>query len=250
MRIAVISDIHGNLDALTAVLDDLETCAVDHLVCLGDCVGYGAEPEAVLRRIAALGCPTVMGNHEAAALDPGVLDWFNAAARRSMEMTLGLLSARSLRFIADLPETVEKWEARFVHGFPPDSVWRYLFQVSAQEIDEWFAVMPERICFVGHTHRLELVGGDGVRRFRSGLSPGPTLLDPGLRHIVNVGSVGQPRDGTPEAKYVIWEPRPHRLVCRSVPYPYGSAADKILRAGMPETHALRLLPASWQESWR
>jgi predicted phosphodiesterase len=249
MRIAVISDIHGNLDALTAVLDDIEGRGVDHIVCLGDCIGYGAEPEAVVQRIAALGCLTVMGNHEAAALDPGVLDWFNAAARRSMEITLRLLSARSLRFIAALPETVEKWDARFVHGFPPDSLWRYLFQVLPEEIDEWFAVMPERVCFVGHTHRLELVSGDGERRFRAGLPPGPVQLASDLRYIVNVGSVGQPRDGTPEAKYVLWEPERDRLVCRGVPYPYSAAADKILRAGMPEIHALRLLPASWQENW-
>ena len=249
MRIAVISDIHGNLDALTAVLKDIDHCAVDHIVCLGDCIGYGAEPEAVVQRIAALGCPTVLGNHEAAALDPGVLDWFNTAARRSMELTMRLLSARSLRFIAGLPETIERWDARFVHGFPPDSVWRYLFQVSPEEINEWFAVMPERICFVGHTHRLELVGGDGKRIRRTGLPPGPVRLDAALRYIVNVGSVGQPRDGTPEAKYVLWEPERDRLESRSVPYPYGSAADKILRAGMPETHALCLLPAAWQEDW-
>ncbi|MDD2605405.1 MAG: metallophosphoesterase family protein [Desulfobacteraceae bacterium] len=249
MRIAVISDIHGNLDALTAVLTDMKNCAVHRIVCLGDCIGYGAEPEAVVQRIATLGCPTVMGNHEAAALDPRVRGWFNTAARRSLEMTIPLLSPRSLHFIAALPETFEHWNARFVHGFPPDSIWRYLFQVSGEELNDWFAVMPERVCFVGHTHRLELVGSDANRIFRTGLAPGPVCLDAALRYIVNVGSVGQPRDGTPEAKYVLWEPERHRLVCRSVPYAYGSAADKILRAGMPETHALRLLPASWQENW-
>ena len=242
LRIAVLSDIHANMDALSAVLADIRGRSVDRLVCLGDCVGYGAEPSAVIRCMQDLKCPTVMGNHELALRHPRHLNWFNPVARRSLEITGELLDADSRHFIEALPAVLRLWGARFVHGFPPASPTRYLFQIGLDDLHQRIKAMSERICFVGHTHQLELVGADDVDLVRRPLDETPVQLDPGRRYIVNVGSVGQPRDGRPEAKYVIWDVAADRLTVRYVPYPYRLAADKIRRAGMPETHALQLLP--------
>jgi diadenosine tetraphosphatase ApaH/serine/threonine PP2A family protein phosphatase len=241
-RIAVIADIHANMDAFRAVLADIEIQGVDRIACLGDCVGYGAEPAAVVHQVAALGCPTVMGNHELALRYPKLLDWFNPLARRSLEITRAIMDDESRRWIGTLPTAIRLWGARFVHGLPPASPMRYLFQASSDQLRRRMQAMSERLCFVGHTHQLQLVRADdlGIRRLE--LDRAPVALEPGLRYIVNVGSVGQPRDGTPEAKYVIWDRERKRLTLRCVPYPYRAAADKILRAGMPAAHASRLLP--------
>jgi predicted phosphodiesterase len=243
MRIAVISDIHGNLDALEAVAADMVEVGVDGVVCLGDCIGYGAQPQAVLQWMAATKCLAVAGNHELAAVDRNLLNWLTPAARRSLEITFGLIGTRELRFISSLPLTIQKWGARFVHGIPPDSAWRYLSEVSAEELRLRLAQLPERICFVGHTHFPELVNSDGRCVVHAPLDRTPVHLDARRRYIVNAGSVGQPRDGDPAAKYVIWEPELDRIFLRRVPYPYRIAAARIIQAGLPEIHALMLMPA-------
>ncbi len=241
-RIAVIADIHANMDALTAVLAHIRTQDADRIVCLGDSIGYGAEPLATLRRVEALGCPTVIGNHELALRFPRLMAWFNPLARESLNITADLLDAAGRRWIETLPSVVKHWGARFVHGLPPASPMRYLFQATSTQLQRKMQNSAERICFVGHTHRLEVVRCDQDRLERRRLDRTPVRLDPQARYIVNVGSVGQPRDGNPEAKYVIWDRACDLIRLCCVPYPYQAAADKIRRAGMPEAHALRLLP--------
>ncbi len=241
-RIAVVADIHANMEALTAVLADMAAQSTDALVCLGDCVGYGAEPLEAVRTVAALECPTVMGNHELGLRFPRILAWFNPLARASLEITAGRLDAAARAWIGSLPAVIRRWGGRFVHGLPPASPMRYLFQASSDQLERRMLTMPEPLCFVGHTHRLEVVCQRSDRIERRRLTTTPVLLDPEARYIINVGSVGQPRDGTPEAKYLIWEPDQHRIRLRAVAYPYRAAADKIRRAGLPEAHAMRLLP--------
>jgi diadenosine tetraphosphatase ApaH/serine/threonine PP2A family protein phosphatase len=240
MRIAVISDIHGNMDALTQVQAELTTVGVDEIICLGDCVGYGAESEQVVAAINDLEIPCLMGNHELALLQPNQIKWFNPLARTSLEMTRAALSPEALAIIACWPRSLQRHGARFVHGFPPDRIKMYLFQAREDHFRRAFTTTVERICFVGHTHELELVAFDGGEIERIPLAA-PVHLKPHCRYIVNVGSVGQPRDGGRRAKYVIWDTLEDSLMVGRVPYDNARAAEKIRAAGLPDAHARKLL---------
>ncbi|MBR9979792.1 MAG: metallophosphoesterase family protein [Desulfatitalea sp.] len=240
MRIAILSDIHGNYDALTPVLADLDKSRVDRTVCLGDCIGYGPEPEAVIKEIRRRAIPTIIGNHELAVCDRVHLRWFNPLARESLEKTLTLLSDDSLAFIRQLPHSRVMPDYHLVHGYPPDSARTYLFQKSTLELQQTLSSMAPPICFIGHTHDLELVGWDGDHLDRQPLHEGIALLAPNRRYLVNVGSVGQPRDGNHHAKYVIWDQENGQLETRFIPYDIARTVAKIEAAGLPEAHARRL----------
>ncbi|MBI5578674.1 MAG: metallophosphoesterase family protein [Deltaproteobacteria bacterium] len=241
MKIAVLSDIHGNMDALEQVLADIDGRGVASVLSLGDNIGYGAEPERVVQTLKAHGILSVLGNHELAAKNPGFLGWFNPAARKSLAMTFRMLSADSMVFIAGLPDYRVMHGCRLVHGFPPDSPTLYLFQVLPEDRQKALQDLPERICFVGHTHVLDLIRHDGRKLANVAFNEGANRLDPALQYLVNIGSVGQPRDGDPRAKYVIWNPVESTLDIRCVPYDAQAAAAKIIAAGMPGEHAHRLL---------
>jgi diadenosine tetraphosphatase ApaH/serine/threonine PP2A family protein phosphatase len=156
-------------------------------------------------------------------------------------MTFQKLSAASLQWIAGLPVHRQVGDARLVHGFPPDSATLYLFQMSTAQKAAAMQELPERVCFVGHTHVLGLIGLDGHVLADVGLAAGLNRLDPALRYLANIGSVGQPRDGDRRAAYALWEPQAHTLEIRRVAYDTEAAAAKIVAAGMPAAHARRLL---------
>ncbi len=240
MRIAILSDIHGNLEALQKVLADVDASKVDEIACLGDCIGYGPDPEAVIAEILKRRIPTIIGNHEMAVCDATHLQWFNPMARRSLETTLTMLSADSIAYIKQLPYSLVTHGCRCVHGFPPDSAQQYLFQKSTHELKQAFAAMVEPICFIGHTHDLEIIRHDGRNLKRGPLREGITHLVPGDRYLINVGSVGQPRDGTNHAKYVILDKDRAHVETRFIPYDIRLTAARIKAAGLPETHARRL----------
>lgn len=240
MRIAVISDVHGNLEALGAVFADMEQCDVQQVVCLGDSVGYGADPEAVVAEIRARKIPAILGNHELGLRDPSMLDWFNPPTQRSLLLTRRLLSQETMEYIWGLQPAIVAQGALLVHGAPPDSVTTYLFELSKTELRSVLRSMEQEICFVGHTHQLEIVGSDGKDLEISPLRQGAHSLRQGWRYIVNAGSVGQPRDGDNRAKYVIWDPEGLHLEVRFVPYDIGRAAAKILEKGFPAFNATRL----------
>lgn len=240
MRLAVLSDIHGNLEAFQEVLKDLDALRPDRVVCLGDAVGYGPDPDAVLELIIRRRIPCVMGNHELGLIDPRTLSWFNASARRSLEITRTLLPPERFDEIRSWKRALRQDGALFVHGCPPDNVFRYLIEFTEDELPHLFDQFEEDLCFVGHTHLLELVSWNGKTLRVTQLAFGKTRLEEGYRHIVNVGSVGQPRDGTNSAKYVIWDRERQALEVRGVPYDIRTTAEKILRIGLPSINALRL----------
>jgi len=229
------------LDAFRQVLNDIEASAIDAVVCLGDNVGYGPEPEQVIRQVRELNIPCVMGNHEQAVLDGEYLNWFNPTARKSLQKTMTLLSEESFNFIRGMKSSLVIYESRFVHGFPPDSMNLYLFQVSKNTLEQTFKEMKERLCFVGHTHELKLIGFDGNVSEHISLQKGPVKpLHKNRKYIVNVGSVGQPRDGNNNAKYVIWNTSEDSLEVRFVSYDIAAVVSKIMAAGLPQVHADRL----------
>ncbi len=241
MKIAVISDIHGNMDAFSQVLADLESIGPDQVFCLGDNIGYGPEPEAVVQALRKQDIPCVMGNHELALTERMEMDWFNPIARTSLQKTTRMLSDASIEYLRHLPLSRTWEDIRLVHGFPPASATTYLFQVGPNELKSTFAQMKERICFVGHTHELEIIGYDPATNKLNRCIPDQlTVLDSKRKYIINAGSVGQPRDGNNKAKYLIWEPDTETVQLRFVSYDIASAVNKIRAAGLPQIHADRL----------
>jgi predicted phosphodiesterase len=240
MRFAVLSDIHANLEAFQAVLADMRPLGLDAAYSLGDNVGYGAEPDGVIAGLAAEGIPSVLGNHELAVIDPAELDWFNPIARESLVKTVELLSETSLARIHGFPRFDVRHGCRLVHGFPPDSPTVYQFQVSGEDVRAVVAGMEERICFTGHTHFPEILACTDGDVQRWAFPPGTQPLKVEPAYIINVGSVGQPRDGSNCAKYAVFDTEAWTVELRHVPYDIESAVRKILAAGLPPAHAYRL----------
>lgn len=226
---AIISDIHGNLEALDAVLEDIARRGIDDVICLGDIVGYGPNPlECIDRAMKLSAC--VMGNHDQAALYNPL--YFNASATRAILWTRHMLesdgppaSSRRWKFLQHLPPAIQTSDALYVHGSPRDPQNEYMFSTdvkNAQKMLNIFALF-ERLCFVGHTHipgifteDLSFYTPEDVDfRFEIGRQ----------KHVVNVGSVGQPRDGNPLASYVVWDDTQLEF-CR-VPYDFEKTVAKI-----------------------
>ncbi len=241
MRIAVLSDIHANMEAFRSVLADMDQAEIDASVCLGDNIGYGSEPEKVMNEIRRLDIPSVMGNHELAVADIDYFKWFNPVALESLKKNIELLSDSSIRYIRTLRKSMVFQGCRCVHGFPPASPTLYQFQASEDRIRDAFEEMAESICFTGHTHILEIIDFDGNMITREPLLMGETRLSEEKKYIINIGSVGQPRDESNHAKYVVWDSEKAVIDVRFVPYDIVGAVNKILKAGLPRVHALRLL---------
>lgn len=240
MRLAIVSDIHGNLEAFKKVLSDLDGQGVDWIVSLGDNVGYGPEPEAVVNLLRERGIPSVMGNHEWALCRPENFDWFNPLAQRALFRTGELMSREVLSYCCSLPRSYTWKGCRFVHGFPPEDLVTYLFQVDHETMQQALLGMAEETCFVGHTHELALVSLEaGHVEFRA-LGPGVVSLEDQGPRLINAGSVGQPRDGDSRAKYVIWDPQARTLEVRFVAYDVQKTAEGIAAAGIPQVYADRL----------
>ena len=244
MRYAVLSDVHGNLEALSAVLADAASEGALGVLCLGDAVGYGADPVACVELLGERSTGMVAGNHEYGAL--GLLDlrWFNPVARAAALWTREQLGADHQGYLSGLPLSSALGEATCVHASPrrPEE-WDYL--LSAEDGFEAFPDFATRLCFVGHSHRPGVwsLGSSGPAHEDLG---GPAWHDhripfhDGRRYIVNVGSVGQPRDRDPRAAYVVWDEDERSITLRRVMYDHKAAAAKILRAGLPRALADRL----------
>jgi diadenosine tetraphosphatase ApaH/serine/threonine PP2A family protein phosphatase len=235
--IAVISDIHGNLEALEAVLADARRENAESVICLGDIVGYGADPNGCMERVQAECLATVLGNHDVAARDLREAENFNEVAREAIRWTSRQLTAPNLRRLHELPYDHVAADTRYVHASPDDPpAWHYI--LTEQEAWNAFEACPEPVCFVGHSHvplRVMLRNGRLVVLHEETLEVGEEE-----RALVNVGSVGQPRDGDWRASYALWDPRARRAVSRRVSYDLETAAKKIVEAGLPEILARRL----------
>lgn len=240
MRLAILSDIHGNLEAFEAVSIDIERQGLDGVICLGDMIGYGPDPEGVIQGVRDLQCRTVLGNHEAALLPGKARSWMNFQARDNSVRTEGLLSEESLSYCRNLPPFLDAGTAWFVHGYPPDSVYTYLFKLPDRKIEELFAAPGATLYFVGHTHDLQLVSQSQEKIYRSALAEGRRRLEKDKKYIINAGSVGQPRDGNNRAKYLIWDDETWDLDVLFIPYDIRTTIKKIQARGFPDIYAERL----------
>lgn len=241
MKIAVFSDIHGNLEALEAVTEDVAGVAADMVVCLGDLIGYGPDPEAVVSRVARLGFISILGNHEEALVSKRARQWMNFQARENSIATKQLLSADCRRYCRELARQYRAEDALFVHGAPPDSVTTYLYNLKNPDIEKIFAENSERIFFVGHTHELQVISLEDKEVIRVKPAAGKLVhLRQGKKYLVNCGSVGQPRDGDSRAKYILWDSDRWTVDVRAVHYDRETTAEKIIARGFPRAYADRL----------
>jgi diadenosine tetraphosphatase ApaH/serine/threonine PP2A family protein phosphatase len=198
VRVAVLSDIHANLVALDAVL--AAAGAVDAIWQLGDVVGYGPEPDAVVDRLSSLGALGVAGNHDLAAVGGQEIDWFNPDARRAMEWTRARIGAKARAWLTALPKTRVEGGMTLVHGSPRDPVWEYVTSVPVARAN--LAVLETPVGLHGHTH-LPMAWADRDGRIEA-IAPGKdsTFRLDGRPALLNPGSVGQPRDGDPTASWL------------------------------------------------
>lgn len=242
MRIAVLSDVHSNFEALASVFADMTTLSVDKVFCVGDLAGYGPEPERVVNFLREKRVICTLGNHDAALFDLGEFVSLNDEAAKSIVLTKKLLSKQNRGFLKGLPIAVCFDGMRFVHGCPPKSIGTYVSLLSDLELAAIFGGFTENIAFVGHTHDLGLYSFiDGGFVLRKHLVKGvKKKLDEDCRHIVNVGSVGQPRDGNNNAKYVVFDTVKREVEARFVKYDIKKTADLIKTRGFPVKNAKRL----------
>ncbi len=236
--IAFISDLHSNMEAIDAVMRDIEAQGIERIICLGDVIGYGPEPRAALLRAMEFEL-TLLGNHEAAVLY--YAEDFNEKARIALEWTREQLNStaapkdenyRLWGFLGDLPESHRLENALLVHGSPRDPVREYMLPRDAADtakMQDVFAKMDRDFCFVGHSHV------PGAYPDSGGFLPPAKLPDgvrrtPGRKVVVNIGSVGQPRDGDNRASYVTFDGDTVRF--RRVPYDFPTTMQKIVATGV------------------
>lgn len=238
MRLAVLSDIHGNMNALRSVLVETEAASCDFVLCLGDVVGYGPEPREVVETLRRLRARCVLGNHDAAAVCREDAGTFNASAAMAVSWTQEQLDRRSLDYLAGLRPTRRTAGCFMAHALPSDPLsWRYLSTPAAAGLE--LEAMSERVCLVGHTHVPMIVERIGAR---VRVVPDTIVrLRNGARYLINVGSVGQPRDEDPRACYAIYDRSERTIVIRRVEYDAEATRAKIIEAGLPPFLGDRLL---------
>jgi diadenosine tetraphosphatase ApaH/serine/threonine PP2A family protein phosphatase len=237
MKLAIVSDIHGNLEALETALADARRRSVERYYCLGDFVGYGAAPNECIDRLRPLIDGAVAGNHDLAACGRIRLGYFNPDAATAARWTAEVLRPEQHEYLRALPWS-EPWHGAFmVHASPaePDQ-WHYVFSPGDAALE--MEACPAPLCFIGHSHVPGNFELDGERvRYHRELR---VDLHPERRYLVNVPSVGQPRDGDPRAGYLVWDTEAQTLEHVRLEYDIASAMARIRAAGLPGFLADRL----------
>ena len=241
MRCLIVSDIHGNLAALDAVLADVNLDTVDRIWCLGDVVGYGPCPEECISRVLEFSdylC--VAGNHDWAAISRISIAEFNPSAQVACRWTTEQLATDSRAYLASLPTRIMEDNCTLVHGSPREPIWEYIIYPSTAELN--FQFFDTQLCFVGHTHAPAIFREEtSTHKFEISIPvPDQPIAIDDERLIINPGSVGQPRDGDPNAAYMVFEPEARTLQYHRVPYDIDSTQQLMMERGLPESLISRL----------
>ena len=237
MRIVIIADIHANLEALEKTLDIVRTKKSDLIVCLGDVVGYGANPNECLALVRASVPHILLGNHDQAAIDLTGAEKFNPYALASARWTNQQLTDENKQFLRSLPFTLQLQDLFFVHASPYEpEEWHYI--ISSADARDNFDHFREPVCFVGHSH----VAGMFMRNNEghAGTKQGWEIRR-GEKYIINVGSIGQPRDGDWRLSFGIFDTEQWTYEHVRAEYDAQTASRKILQAGLPRALAERIL---------
>jgi diadenosine tetraphosphatase ApaH/serine/threonine PP2A family protein phosphatase len=240
MKYGILGDIHGNLSALEAVLARLDAEGVDQLVSVGDVVGYGAAPGACIALLRERGATVVLGNHDAACV--GQLDtlYFNPYAQAAVEWTREALTRDERDWLLALPYVEHLEHCSVAHGtlHRPEL---YDYIQGPRDADPSLDIMPLPVCFVGHTHVPVTLLRPRDDPTRTGYTWDPEIdLEDSHRALINVGSIGQPRDEDPRAAYAVFDARTSRVSIRRVEYDIDREASRIREAGLPSVLADRL----------
>ena len=236
MKTAIISDIHANYDALQAVLADIDGLKCDRIVCLGDVVGYGAQPRECIAALRERKVLTIAGNHDWACIGKTNINYFNAYAKEATLWTRKICTDEDKEWLKGL-SLVEYLEGfTIVHGtlYAPE-----LFDYILTTYDAYLSLqlLENQVCFLGHSHvPITFFHGEMITYT---LAP-EIKLEPGVKALVNVGSVGQPRDDNPKASFGIYDGDEKKVFIRRVEYDVDGAMNKIRKAGLPEALADRL----------
>ncbi len=236
MKFAIIADIHANLEAFQVVLADIKQQKCTHYACVGDVVGYGANPKECLEIVRKLGMPCVKGNHDEYCSSEEQLDGFNPHAAEAVSWTRGQLNDEERQWLRDLKYFRLVTSFSMVHAtLDGPQRWGYVFDKLAAAAS--FTYQNTGVCFFGHTHvpvafiRDSMVRGGTYSKFK---------VEAGKKYFVNVGSVGQPRDNNPKAAYVVYDVDEGTIELRRLDYDIAGAQKKILDAGLPPRLAERL----------
>ncbi len=242
MRYILISDIHGNLEALESVLDfahKLEPCQI---ICLGDTVGYGADPEKCLDTIGSSAELILAGNHDLASAGIISIEEFNPIAKQAIEWTAKTLSSESKELLSSLPLVYIDGDSCFTHGSPIDPM-QFNYVKTLEDVSAVFESIGQKYCFVGHTHLPAIVKVDAATG-RAHIIEEPVVSSAGdFKFFVNVGSVGQPRDTNPDACVVVFDEHSESIELIRLPYDISTSQSKIISQGLPSYLAERLLLA-------
>ncbi len=236
MRIAIFGDIHANLEAFEVVLADARDQGCASYVCLGDVVGYNANPRECLRMVQSLNCPVVKGNHDDYASSESSLESFNPLAEVAIQWTRDQLTPSEKSWLGSLPFISKVRGFTIVHASLDDSSgWGYV--LNQLDAAASFSKQTTDLCFFGHTHtpRVYIKDSSVV-----GLPFDHLILEPRKKYFVNAGSVGQPRDGDWRAAYLVFDEEKRRIQLRRLRYDLAKTQAKILAAGLPPRLADRL----------
>ena len=242
MNFVILSDVHANLEALRAVSERISEIGPDKVIFLGDIVGYGGAPNECIEAIRGITPVSIAGNHDYGAVGLTDTRLFNPIAREAIRWTADALTSKNKDFLKALPlHHLEGKEIRAVHATPFEpEAWHYI--LSPNHALAEFDHFEEKVCFIGHSHQpviFELKDSETIVTRTDGLT-----LKEGRRYIVNVGSVGQPRDHDPRACFCVYQPESGEISIERVEYDIDRAKKRILQAGLPPVLANRL---SWGE---
>ncbi len=238
MLYGIISDIHSNLEALDAVLNQLHR--VDKIVCLGDMVGYGPNPNECIEKIRALNIPVVAGNHDKAVTCEHDVKWFNKNALAAVNWTQRVIFQENLDYLKQLPLELEEDGFHLVHGSLRSPLQEYIMSIS--DAIPTFEKMTRPLCFVGHSHSPVFIAlkKDGNYEGRKLEDGEEILIDDFAKVVVNVGGVGQPRDGDPRACYGIYDPKIKLFSLHRAEYNIGKTQQKMKAVNLPDRLVERL----------
>ncbi len=238
MKIGVVSDVHGNLEALSAVLEFFNRRGVQQVLCCGDIVGYGPDPVACIELLQQAGARGVAGNHEWGVLGKTPLARFNSLAVLGINWTRAQLADKHRFYLDGLPLIFRLGPLHIVHGGPADPAeWEYVF--SLDDADEQMGAFFTDICLIGHTH-IPLVAERVAKQGTRIVKKDDFFIREDAKYLINVGSVGQPRDGDPRAACVIIDLNEKQVTFYRVEYDICRTQEKIRKAGLPEELAFRL----------